>query len=489
MDTAGRLQTPDYAIVAIYMVVMLLIGWWCGRKIEGSRSYFIGSGKIHFVAVGLSVLATYLSALTMIALPAMAYGEHDWTYTVQLPFLVLTSYIITRFVVPVYRRAGVISVYELFEKRIHVSARLFGSISFLVMSLARMSILLYLTSLAIYTATGLDLAWTIVIMGVVTVLYTAIGGMEAVIYTDVIQAIIFIVGAFVSLFCIVRDIPAAQFLQIANEYHKFRMLAPGLDPTKIVTVWLILETVFQTIRIYGTQQDITQRYATTESIAKANRSVWIGTLSYIPLGYLFYFIGTALFVYYKVHPELPVPAKPDQIYPYFVVTRMHAGLPGLVIGAFLAASMSSISSSMNAVATICVEDFMKRFARVPRSDAYFLFRAKLMTYGWGLLSVLLALTFVKASYAQILWGKLMGLCTNGVLGILVLALLPVRINKWGVVAGVVTGYCALFLMIRADVNFLLWPVVGNLVCFFVALLVSRLLNTAAVSDEAKEEPG
>ena len=320
MNIPATLQTPDYAIVILYMIAMLAIGWWCGRKVDGSRGYFVGDGKFHFVTVGLSVLATYLSALTMIALPGMAYGEHDWTYAVQLPFLILTSYVITRFVIPVYRGTGAISVYELFERRIHVSARLFGSITFLVMSLARMSILLYLTALAIHTATGLDLVWTIAVMGVVTLLYTAIGGMEAVIYTDVIQAIVFMAGAFVSLFYIVRDIPAAQFFQIAGEYHKFRMLVPEFDPRKIVTLWLILETVFQTIRIYGTQQDITQRYVTTDSTAKANRSVWVGTLSYIPLGFLFYFIGTALFVYYKIHPELPVPAKPDQIYPYFVVT-------------------------------------------------------------------------------------------------------------------------------------------------------------------------
>jgi SSS family transporter len=432
MSGVSRLQVADYAVVALYMLAMLAIGWWCGRKVRGSRGYFVGDGKLHFVTVGLSVLATYLSALTMIALPAMAYGEHDWTYTVQLPFLILTAYLITRFVVPLYRSAGVISVYELFEKRIHVSARLFGSVSFLVMSLARMSILLYLTSLAICTATGTDLAWTIVLMGVVTVLYTAVGGIKAVIYTDVIQAVVFVAGAFISLFFIVHDIPGAQFLAIAREHHKFRLLAPGLDPTKIVTVWLVLETIVQTLRIYGTQQDITQRYATTESTAKARRSVWVGTLAYIPLGYLFYFIGTALFVYYKVHPELPVPAKPDQIYPHFVVTAMPVGLPGLMIAAFLAASMSSIASSMNSVATVCVEDFMKRFARTPRPDDYFLSRAKLLTYGWGLLSVALALAFVKASYAQILWGKLMATCTNGVLGLLVLALLPIRIDKSGV---------------------------------------------------------
>lgn len=479
MSAVSKLQAPDYAVIAVYMIAMLAIGWWCGRKIEGSRRYFVGDGKLHFVTVGLSVLATYLSALTMIALPGMAYGVHDWTYTVQLPFLILTAFVITRFVIPLYRGAGVISVYELFERRIHVSARLFGSVTFLVMSLARMSILLYLTSLAIHTATGIDLATTIVVMGVVTVLYTAIGGIEGVIYTDVIQAVVFIVAAFVSVFYIVRDIPPAQFLDIARQYHKFRVLVPQFDVTKIVTLWLVLETIFQTIRIYGSQQDITQRYATTDSVAKANRSVWIGTLTYIPLGYLFYFIGTALFVYYKIHPELPVPAKPDQIYPHFVVTVMPAGFPGLVIAAFLAASMSSISSSMNSVATVCVEDFMKRFARTQRSDDAFLFRAKFLTYGWGLLSILLALTFVKASYAQILWGKLMALCTNGVLALLVLALLPVRVNKWAAGAGVVAGYGALFLMIQVGVNFLLWPVIGNLVCFLVALLLSPLLNEDA----------
>lgn len=473
MNMAARLQAPDYAVVAVYMLSMLVIGWWCGRKIKGSRQYFVGDGKFHFFTIGLSVLATYLSALTMIALPGMAYGAHDWTYTVQLPFLILTAYLVTRFVIPLYRSAGVISVYELFEQRIHVSARLFGSVSFLIMSLARMSILLYLTSLAICTATGMDLMWTIVVMGIVTIFYTAIGGIEAVIYTDAIQAVVFMAGAFISLFYIVHDIPVAQFLQVASDSQKFRMLIPEFDVTKIVSLWLVLETIFQTLRIYGTQQDITQRYATTDTTAKACRSVWVGTLAYIPLGYLFYFIGTALFVYYQIHPDLPLPAKPDQIYPYFVVTVMPAGLPGLVMAAFLAASMSSISSSMNSVATVCVEDFMKRFARTPRTDEQFLSRAKLLTYGWGLLSIGLALTFINAGYAQILWGKLMALCTNGVLGLLVLALLPIRINKWAAATGVLVSWVALLTMIWGGVNFLLWPVIGNLICILVALLLNR----------------
>jgi Na+/proline symporter len=195
-----QLRALDYAVIAVYLLIMLAMGWWCGRNIKGCRRYFIGTGRLHPVVVGLAILATYLSALTMIALPGMAYGEHDWTYTVQLPFLVLTAFVITRFVLPAYREAGVISVYAFLEQRIHVSARLVGAISFIMLSFARMSILLYLTALALHTATGLPIVPTIITMGVVTVFYTAVGGIEAVIWTDVVQAVLFIVAALLSVF-------------------------------------------------------------------------------------------------------------------------------------------------------------------------------------------------------------------------------------------------------------------------------------------------
>ncbi len=470
--------TANYVVLTLYLAAMLFIGWRCSRKIDSTRDYFIASGRLNFVVVGVSILGTYLSALTMIALPAMSYGKHDWTYALQLPFLVVTALVIVRFVLPAYRDAGVISIYEFLEQRIHVSARLIGAVSFIIMSIARMSIILCLTALALSTATGFPLVPTIVVMGAVIVLYTVMGGIEAVVITDAIQVVVFVVGALLTLAYILGGMPLDQFMTTAIEHDKFRMLIPELDPRKIVTLWLILETLFQTIRIYGTQQDIAQRYMTTGSTRKANRSVWIATVGYIPLGFLFYFIGTALFVYYKLNPTPDLPAKADQIYPFFIVGNLPAGLAGLVVAAFFAASMSSIDSSMNSASTVCVEDFLRRFAKTERSDQYYLSRARLLTVAWGALAVALALLFTRAGYAQVLWGKAMGVATNGMLGLLALALLPIRINKWAAATGVVSAYVVLFVMMIAGVNFLLWPVFGNLVCFFVALFLNPLYRAS-----------
>lgn len=475
MTTFG---TANYAVLLLYLAGMLGIGWVCSRRVTDSRSYFLANGQMNHVVVGVSILGTYLSALTMLALPGMSYGKHDWTFVVQLPFLIVTGAVVVNFILPRYRDAGVISVYEFLEKRIHVSARLVGSVSFIIMSIARMSIILYLTALALHTATGLPLVGTIVVMGAIIIVYTWLGGIEAVIYTDAIQVAIFIIGALLTLYFIMQRVPFDTFVAVTAEHRKMRMLIPAFDPTKIVTLWLILETIFQTIRIYGTQQDIAQRFMTTKSTKEANESVWIATLGYIPLGLLFYFIGTALFVFYKVHPTIHLPVKTDQIYPFFIVNNLPPGLAGLVVAAFFAASMSSIDSSMNSASTVYVEDFLRRFGRKQRSEAYYLARARLFTVIWGGLAILLALVFIRTSYAQVLWGKTMGIVTNGMLGLLVLALLPVKINKWAAGAGMVAAYAALFAMMASNINYLLWPVIGNTLCFFVGLFLSPLFEAA-----------
>jgi len=242
MTTFG---TANYAVLLLYLTGMLAIGWVCSRRVTDSRSYFLANGKMNYVVVGVSILGTYLSALTMLALPGMSYGKHDWTFMVQLPFLVVTGAVVVNFILPRYRDAGVISVYEFLEKRIHVSARLVGAISFIVMSVARMSIILYLTALALHTATGLPLVGTIVVMGAIIVVYTWLGGIEAVIYTDAIQVAVFIFGALVTLYFVLQQVPLGDFIAVVAEHKKTRMLIPEFDPTKIVTLWLILETIFQ----------------------------------------------------------------------------------------------------------------------------------------------------------------------------------------------------------------------------------------------------
>jgi Na+/proline symporter len=200
-------------------------------------------------------------------------------------------------------------------------------------------------------------------------------------------------------------------MAIANEHHKFHMFDWRMDFTQIVTAWLVLQTIFETLRIYGTQQDMTQRYMTTESTAKANRSVWLAILGYIPLGYAFYFIGTGLFVFYHLHPDSVVNSlieqkRIDAIYPYFVGTNMPAGAGGLVIAAFFAATMSTVSAVMNSSSTVFVEDFYKRLIGTPdsalRTQHSALNIARGLTVVWGLLATVTALVLAThAGLAQI----------------------------------------------------------------------------------------
>ena len=478
-DSIADFGLLNYLAVGAYFVAMILVGLWAGRRANTTSNYFTGGGQMHPVVVGLSLLATYLSALTMMGLPGAAFGAKNLTFTIQLPFLLITAVVITRFVLPKYREAGVVSVYQYLEQQIDVSARLLCSVSFVLFSIARMGLVLYLPALAIATVTNLSLPAAILLMGVVVMIYTVIGGFEAVIWTDAAMVLVFVAAAVGSLLYILFH-EGGNFLAVAQANDKLTVLVPGADLTKVTSLWLVLETIFSTIRIYGTQQDMTQRYVATGSTEKANRSVWISILGYIPLGYLFYFMGTALFVWYQLNPDPGVNAlvelgKNDAIYPYFIITQLPQGLSGLVIAGIFAAAMSSISSCMNSSSTVCVEDFYKRFSKRERSDADYLRVAKGLTLFWGIATIVMAISLRGTSSALEVWLKIMGVATNGVLGMMLLAFLPWKIHRVPAIVGFVASYFVLFYLMwwqpDPKLVYLLWTVIGNLSCFFIALLV------------------
>jgi SSS family transporter len=487
----------NYAVLAVYLLGMLVLGLWAGRRTKGATAYFTAEGHVHHVLVGLSLLGTYLSSITMMSLPAFSFGVRDWTWAVQLPFLIVTALVITRVVLPRYRREGCLSVYEFLERRIHVSSRLFAALAFIALSIGRMGLVLYLPSLAFHIVTGADLVTTIVVMGVVTVVYTVLGGIKGIIWTDAAQVVIFVAGAVVTVFFVFT--PGQDFFAVADEHHKFRFLDWRADVTQEVTYWLVLQTLFETVRIYATQQEMTQRYLTAESTQRANQSVWISILGYIPLGFLFYFIGTGLFVFYQTHAdpavaELASDKRLDALYPYFVVTQMPAGLSGLVVAAFAAAAMSTISSSMNSCSAVCLEDFYKRFVAPGLSEEHSFAWAKRLSWVWGALSIAAALLCIQIESAVVIWSKMMAVSTCGLLGLMALAFLPRRIHAWAALTGVAASYACLLVMMfflqatpsvalvwaipegGAGVNFLLWPVISNLVCFGVALGVDAALG-------------
>jgi len=502
--TQVQFGTANYAVLFLYLLLMLAIGWWVGRRVQGTRAFFVAEGRMGSVVVGLSLLGTYLSSLTMMALPGVSFGKDDMLWSIQLPFLILTAFVITRWVLPRYREAGVVSVYEYLEQRVHVSARLLASTAFLALQVGRMGLVLYLPALALAITTGADLVWTIIIMGIVVTAYAVWGGIEAVIWTDAAQVIILTAGALASLFYILPAFAATgqSFGALAVEHHKLRMVEWSLDIKRVTTVWLVLQTVLETIRIYGTQQDMTQRYMATGSTAKANRSVWISILGYIPLGYLFYFIGAALFLYYQATAgptmgpdiqELIAHKREDAIYPYFIVRVLPAGMAGLVIAAIWAAAQSTLASSMNSCSTVCIEDFYKRFWGRGREDQHYLRVARWLTVVWGAAQITMALLFIHIQSAQVQWTKIMGATANGVLALMALAFLPFRVRWWAAVGGFVLCYASFLVLwfTKSTIHPLLWTVIGNLICFSGALLLnwigSRAEGRGQPTPQAPEE--
>jgi len=508
----GTFQPPqfsviDYIVVAVYMAGMLACGWRIGSRVKSTRAYFIAEGKMGAVVVGLSLLGAYLSAYTMMGFSGNTFRDtyfnpnlkQVWNllYTVQLPFLLVTAVVMTRVVLPRYRAAGVISVYQFLERRIHVSSRMLATASFLALAVGRMGLTTYLPALALHTVAGWDLTWTIVAIGGVVTVYTMIGGIEAVIWTDVIQVVILTAGALVSLGYVIAlsagGTGVSGLIQVAAEHGKFRMFDWNLDWKAPVTAWFILETLFQTVRIYGTQQDMTQRYMATGSTKEANKSVWISILGYIPLAYLFYFTGIALFVYYvRVHdPNILALARDenwDAVYPYFVVSVLPAGLAGLVVSAILAAAMSTVSALLNSASTVCVEDFYRRFARTERSDASSLTVAKALTVVIGVLGTITALGLMGNKDAAKTWNIIMAYCTNGVLALMAAAFLPIRIRAVPAVGGFLVGGLVLYWLRGTAANFLLYAVVGNTAAFVAILLLNAIAAVVAPLPRA-EEPG
>ncbi len=484
---ASSFGVLDWAIIILYLMAMLGIGVYFSGRQKTSRMFFIAEGRLGSTLVGLSLLGTYLSAITMIALPGKAFGPEDWLWAIQLPFLVVTAVVITRLVLPRFRAAGVISVYQFLEQRIHVSTRLIASACFLALSAGRKGLILYLPARAFSEMTGVPILPLIVAMGFITIIYTVMGGIQAVVWTDAIQVVIFILGAGLSVIYLLFGVHAGggDFIGLAAQYHKFRMWEPSLELTKLTTLWLVLQTLFETVRIYATQQDMTQRYVTAKSTAAANRGVWISILGYIPLAFMFYFIGAALFIYYQVHTDPWVIAKLaqagtgkyDDIYPHFIATQLPIGIRGVVMAAIFAAAMSAISSGLNANSAVCAEDFYKRFWGRDRPDGHYLKVARWLTVVWGIVSIGVGILLWRVGKSgQDMWTNVMAFTTTGVLALMALAFLPIRIRPAAALAGFGAAAATIYyLFVATHVSFLLRPVLGNVVGFVVALAVNSVM--------------
>ncbi|HEY1131252.1 MAG TPA: sodium:solute symporter [Roseateles sp.] len=444
---AGKLMLRwlDWLVIVVYLVAMLGMGlyFYLREKRNSTSDFFVGGRSIPFWAAGVSLYAANTSSISYIAIPAKAF-ETNWQYLTNNLIAVLGLMFVAVWIVPLLRRLDLMSVFSYLETRFHPAIRMLSSALCILVQLgSRMSVILFLPSLAIATITGIDMVWSILMMGGFTIAYTALGGMKAVVWTDVVQLVVKMGGALFAIGFVIWHLDGglAEVAREAAAAQKTKMFDFSFDLTK-ATVWgFIFLVVFDVVLTFPKDQVLMQRTLSTKNDRDAGRSIWAFAAIMIPGGFVFYAIGTALYVYYKAHPERMNPLLSiDATFPMFIAAELPMGVTGLIIAGIFAAAMATLSSIINSVATLASVDFYEKLVKNPDPKKSVLF-AELMTVAAGLIGIGFALVLSRYDIHSLfdVSIELAGLLGGGFAGAYTLGMFTRRANAPGVAIGVASA--------------------------------------------------
>ncbi len=485
-DKISRIETKhethfgwlNWTVLILYLVAMLGMGIYFMQRENGAEDFFKGGGRIPWWAAGISIYATMLSAITYMAIPAKAYAT-DWTYYPMLWMIPVVGFPVIWYYLPYFRRLKAASAYAILEERFNLATRMMASTLFCIFMVARMALVMYLPSLALTAVTGIDIYLCIILMGLVTIVYCTMGGVEAVIWGDVVQGCILVGGAIFAALYLWGNTEGgfSGAWQLAVDNDKMRLFIWSLDYRR-VTFWVAIigGGIANNLISYTSDQTVIQRYMTTKDEKSAGRSILVNGFMSVFISVAFYFIGTGLYTFYKTHPQsLDITMQQgDAIFPYFMMSQMPAGIAGLLIAAIFAATMSTISSNINSVSTAFSVDFIQRF-RPSIKDSTLLRVARWTCIVSGLMGLGIALLMATWDIASLLdyFNTILGLLTSGLGGLFVMAVFFPRIKGRAALTGFIAGELVVFLMyLYTDVNFFLFGATGIVVSVLVAWMLS-----------------
>lgn len=477
----------DYIVILVYLLAVLAFGYSFYRKNKTAGSFTRGDGQFPAWALGMSVFATYVSSISFLALPGNAYAGNwgSFVFSLSIP---LAALIAVRFFVPFYRKINRESAYTFLEARFGRWARTYAAFCYLLTQLARMGAILYLLALPVHSLTGWSVSMIIIITGFLVLIYASIGGIKAVVYTDAIQGFILISGALLCFILLIGQIDGGFTGFLSRGINTGKMSLGQLQFSFTdSSFWLILlYGFFINLQNFGADQSYIQRYIGAKTDRDARKSVWMGSLLYIPVSLLFFMIGTALWFYYQPKGGvLPPDLQADQILPFYIVNELPAGIKGLLIAAILSAGMSTVSTSVNSSATILLEDFYKRNREL--NDQQALSFLRISSASMALLSILVGLMFMGVNSALDIWWALASVFSGGILGLILLGQFSVKVNnraaKWAVTAGVTfilyTSIGALFPEIKS-----IYGLHPNFVIVISTLLILGVGSLFSIKDNS-----
>jgi SSS family transporter len=471
----------DILVIVIYFLLISGLGYYYSKRQKNTEDFFRGGQRIPFWAAGISIFGTALSPITFMAIPAKTYST-DWSYFLLNMSIFLSLPLVILLFIPYYRQKKLNTPYEYLEIRFSSIIRLLGSCCFILYQIGRIGVILFLPSIALNLVTGVDIFLCIALMGGVSLIYTLMGGIEAVIWTDVVQVFVLMGGVSLSLILIIIDIENgfSGIIEQAKIYGKFN----AFDLTfslKEPTVWVMLfGGFFINLTTYGTDHTMVQRYLVTPTQKEAQKSLWIGALLTIPATFIFFFMGTALFVFYQINPSALNNnfINNDAIFPWYIVSQLPGGVSGILIAAIFAAAMSSLSSSMNSGAASFSADVYDRYGFVWHKDP--LKMARWTTLCIGMMGILFAL-FMATADIKSLWdqfNKILGLIFGSLGGVFMLGLLTKKANTKGVLIGIVVSFTIqLIISFQQSVHLLMYAATGMISCFISGYFGSLLFKS------------
>ena len=428
----------DLIIFFVFTGGIVLYGCSFYQKKSSADDFTKAGGNIPGWVVGMSIFSTYVSSISYLGYPGKAFAS-NWNAFVFSLSIPIASYFAAKYFVPFYRSLNSVSAYSFLQQRFGLWARFYASACYLLTQVARIGSIIYLLALPMNILLGWDIRLIIVVTSAAIILYSMLGGIKGVIWTEAIQGFIMIGGALACLGILLFSMPEGpgQAFEIAAANDKFSLGDFGASLGES-TFWVCLVYgIFTNLQNYGIDQNYVQRYHTAKSTKEAKFSALFGGYLFIPVSAIFFLIGTALFAYYQVYPTA-LPDKPDYVFPFFIVNQLPSGLTGLLIATIFAAGMSTVATGITSSATIVLTDYYSHL-RPKASDRSRLFLLKSSSLVIGVIGALVALALVNVESILDAWWKLSSIFSGGMLGLFLLGYLSKRVRNVDAVIGVICG--------------------------------------------------
>jgi len=484
------LNALDLTVIAVYLAGVTLFGMRFREKAHTLRGYFLAENTIPWWAISLSIVAAETSTLTIISVPGLAY-ERDFRFLQLVIGYLIGRVIISVILIPQYFRGDLVTAYQLIERRFGQSLRSLTAGLFLITRAAAEGVRVFAVAIVVgialgnllggFSELGRDVA-AIAIVSILTLIYTLKGGMAAVIWTDVVQLAVYVVGTLAGFFTILHLVPGGWHTvhSVAAEASKFRVFDFSWNFYATYTFWSgVIGGAFLTTASHGTDQLIVQRLLSARSERQSKLALLASGIMVLFQFSLFLLIGAMLFVFYKLFPPLVAFTRTDTIFPAFIVTRMPHGISGLLISAILAAAMANLSAALNSLSSTTIVDFYSRM-NPAASDQRRLFLSRMATVGWCI--VLFALAIMARSGGKVLEAGLAiaSVAYGSLLGVFLLGVLTRKASERGAMVGMLCGFLLnLYLWKSTKVPFTWYVPLGSITTFVIGYATSLFLLPSA----------